>query len=56
MDKPDLRYGLEIQDLTPLIGGDAAPFVHEAVKAGGRVRGIVARRARPRRRARNSTN
>ena len=42
VDKPDLRYGLELQDLTPLIGGDAAPFVHEAIKAGGRVRGICA--------------
>ncbi len=42
VDKPDLRYGLELQDFTPLIGGDAAPFVHEAIKAGGRVRGIAA--------------
>ncbi|HQR18349.1 MAG TPA: aspartate--tRNA ligase, partial [Gemmatimonadales bacterium] len=42
VDKPDLRYGFEIQDLTSLVGADAAPFVHEAIKAGGRVRGIVA--------------
>jgi aspartyl-tRNA synthetase len=42
VDKPDLRFGLEIQDLTPFVGGDAAPFVHEAIKAGGRVRGIAA--------------
>jgi len=42
VDKPDLRYGLEINDLTPLVGADAAPFVHDAIKAGGRVRGIAA--------------
>jgi aspartyl-tRNA synthetase len=42
VDKPDLRYGLEIQDLTPLVGADAAPFVQEALKGGGRVRGILA--------------
>jgi len=42
IDKPDLRFGFEIRDLTSLIGPDAAPFVHEAVAAGGRVRGILA--------------
>jgi aspartyl-tRNA synthetase len=42
IDKPDLRFGCEIRDLTKLIGNDAAPFVLEAVAAGGRVRGIVA--------------
>jgi aspartyl-tRNA synthetase len=42
IDKPDLRFGLEIADLTPLVGADAAPFVHEALSGGGRVRGIVA--------------
>jgi aspartyl-tRNA synthetase len=41
IDKPDLRYGLEIRDLTPLIGTDAAPFLAEARAAGGRLRGIV---------------
>ncbi|HET7025314.1 MAG TPA: aspartate--tRNA ligase, partial [Gemmatimonadales bacterium] len=41
-DKPDLRYGLEIVDLTKLVGDDAAPFVQSATKAGGRLRGIVA--------------
>jgi aspartyl-tRNA synthetase len=41
IDKPDLRYGLEIRDLTLLAGPDAAPFVHEAVSAGGRLRGIL---------------
>ncbi|MBA2627100.1 MAG: aspartate--tRNA ligase, partial [Gemmatimonadales bacterium] len=41
-DKPDLRYPFEIRDLTLLVGPDAAPFVHEAIAAGGRVRAIVA--------------
>ena len=30
IDKPDLRYGLELQDLSGLIGPEAAPFVLEA--------------------------
>lgn len=42
VDKPDLRFGFEIQDLTAQVGADAAPFVREAIAAGGRVRGIVA--------------
>jgi aspartyl-tRNA synthetase len=41
IDKPDLRFGYEIQDLTARIGPDAAPFVQEAVAKGGRVRGIL---------------
>ncbi len=41
IDKPDLRHGLELRDLTPLIGADAAPFLGEARAAGGRLRGIV---------------
>jgi len=40
IDKPDLRYGYEIRDLTPAVGTDAAPFVQEAAQS-GRVRGIV---------------
>ena len=40
-DKPDLRYGLEIRDLTSLVGSDAAPFLTDARKAGQRLRGIV---------------
>ena len=40
-DKPDLRYGLEIRDLTSLLGPDAAPFLADARAAGGRLRGIV---------------
>ncbi len=42
VDKPDLRYGFEIRDLTPLVAADAAPFVRTAIDGGGRVRGIVA--------------
>jgi aspartyl-tRNA synthetase len=42
VDKPDLRYGFEIQDLTSKIGDDAAPFVRDHLSAGGRIRGIVA--------------
>ena len=41
IDKPDLRFALEIRDLTPLLGADAAPFLAEARGAGGRLRGIV---------------
>ena len=42
IDKPDLRFALELRDLTPLLGADAAPFVQGTVAAGGRVRGLVA--------------
>ncbi|MGH7517946.1 MAG: aspartate--tRNA ligase [Gemmatimonadales bacterium] len=42
IDKPDLRYGFEIRDLGSIAGGDAAPFVHEVLAQGGRLRGIVA--------------
>jgi len=40
-DKPDLRFGLEIRDLSPLVGQDAASFVTQARATGSRVRGIV---------------
>lgn len=42
IDKPDLRWGLEIQDLTTSVGAETAPFVQDALKSGGRLRGIVA--------------
>jgi aspartyl-tRNA synthetase len=42
IDKPDLRFGLEIADLTSHLAPDAAAFVQEAVSGGGRLRGIVA--------------
>lgn len=41
VDKPDLRYALEIQDLSGLIGPDAAPFVSDAGRSGFRLRGIT---------------
>ncbi|MGN6392190.1 MAG: aspartate--tRNA ligase [Gemmatimonadales bacterium] len=41
IDKPDLRYGLELRDLTPLLGHDAAPFLAEARDKGGRLRGMI---------------
>ncbi|GMV09077.1 MAG: aspartate--tRNA(Asp/Asn) ligase [Gemmatimonadota bacterium] len=40
VDKPDLRYGVEIEDLSAHVGADAAPFVAESLGAGGRVRGV----------------
>jgi aspartyl-tRNA synthetase len=42
IDKPDMRWGMELQDLTAKVAADAAPFVHDAIKGGGRLRGIVA--------------
>src|SRR6185369_14946044 len=39
-DKPDLRYGYGIEDLTRGLSEDAAPFLGEAVHEGGRLRGI----------------
>ena len=42
VDKPDLRFGLELQDLSSLLGDDAAPFVQDARAKGGRLRGILA--------------
>ena len=42
VDKPDLRHGLEIRDLSTLVAPDAAQFVTDAVARGERVRGIVA--------------
>src|SRR6266542_2893812 len=44
-DKPDLRYGFEIRDLSARAGDDAAPFVRDALGQGGRLRGIVAENA-----------
>ncbi len=39
-DKPDVRYGLPIEDLTARVGGRGFRAFDEAVAAGGRVRGI----------------
>ncbi len=41
IDKPDLRYGFELSDLTGQVGTDAADFVHAALAAGGRLRGLT---------------
>jgi aspartyl-tRNA synthetase len=45
IDKPDLRYGFEIQDLTAGARADAAEFLKGAIAAGGRLRGILAQGA-----------
>jgi len=42
IDKPDLRFGLEVTDFTAQVAPDAAAFVHDALAQGGRLRGIVA--------------
>jgi aspartyl-tRNA synthetase len=42
IDKPDLRFGLEIRDLGSIVDAASAPFVHDALAAGGRLRGLVA--------------
>jgi len=40
-DKPDLRYGLEIADLTPVVRGTEFQVFAKAVESGGRVRGFA---------------
>jgi aspartyl-tRNA synthetase len=42
IDKPDLRFGLEIVDLSAMVDGDSAEFVRAALHAGGRIRGVLA--------------
>ncbi|HVH38652.1 MAG TPA: aspartate--tRNA ligase [Gemmatimonadaceae bacterium] len=39
-DRPDLRYGLEIENLTPVFQGSESGIIQSALGAGGRVRGI----------------
>jgi aspartyl-tRNA synthetase len=39
-DKPDLRYGLTLRDLTPLLAGRGFRAFDDAVAQGGRVRGL----------------
>jgi aspartyl-tRNA synthetase len=39
-DKPDLRFGMEIHDVTDLLGGSSFPMLATAVKAGGTVRAL----------------
>jgi aspartyl-tRNA synthetase len=40
VDKPDLRYGLEIQELTPLFAGTEFKIFRQALDAGGVIRGL----------------
>jgi aspartyl-tRNA synthetase len=40
-DKPDLRYGLEIADLTSVVAGAEFQVFQRAIEAGGRIRGIA---------------
>jgi aspartyl-tRNA synthetase len=40
-DKPDLRFGLEIRDVTALIGEGSGEFLRAAVARGDRVRALV---------------
>ncbi len=42
-DKPDLRFGLEIVDVTDLAGASEAQFLKDAIAAGGLVRAINAK-------------
>jgi aspartyl-tRNA synthetase len=39
-DRPDLRYGLEIADLTPHFAASESGIIQSALAVGGRVRGI----------------
>ena len=39
-DRPDLRYGLEIADATPVFASSELTFVRQVIERGGRVRGI----------------
>ena len=40
IDKPDLRYGFELENWTSHVQADAASFVHDGLAAGGALRGI----------------
>jgi aspartyl-tRNA synthetase len=40
IDKPDLRYGLELENWTGHVASDAAAFVHDGIAAGGTLRGL----------------
>jgi len=39
-DRPDLRYGLEVEDLTAAFGRSESAIIQQAIASGGRVRGI----------------
>ena len=40
IDKPDLRFGFELENWTAHVQPDAAGFVHDGIAAGGTLRGI----------------
>jgi len=40
IDKPDLRYGFELENWTAHVQADAASFVHDGIAQGGSLRGI----------------
>ena len=42
-DKPDLRFGMELQDLAPALAGTDFPLFANTLAAGGEVKGIVVR-------------
>src|ERR671921_1077539 len=42
-DKPDLRFGMELQDLSPTLEGTTFPPFADALSASGEVKGIVAK-------------
>ena len=42
-DKPDLRFGMEIQDISSIVAGCDFKVFSEAVAAGGKVAGILAK-------------
>src|SRR4051812_9614561 len=41
IDRPDLRYGLELKDVTDVFRGTEFSVTNSAIAAGGRVRGII---------------
>src|SRR5262249_37543540 len=44
-DNPDLRYGMEIVELSDLVGGSEFKVFKDVLAAGGKVRGLNAKRA-----------
>jgi aspartyl-tRNA synthetase len=46
-DKPDLRYGVEIRDLAPIVSDCEFGVFKDALEKGGRVRGLCAPHASP---------
>ena len=41
-DKPDLRFGLEIRDLSDIVAQSSFSVFHSAIASGGKVRGVCA--------------